>query len=118
MTQVEAFLEAILDSPDDDAPRLIFADWLEDEGQAQRAELIRVQCRLAGDLSRPERGELVQREKALIEANREAWLGELAEHANEVRFNRGVACVRLQTARFLGSKGQAVCERWFAPGIV
>jgi uncharacterized protein (TIGR02996 family) len=46
MTQEETFLQAIIESPDDDAPRLIFADWLEENGQEARAELIRVQIEL------------------------------------------------------------------------
>ncbi len=40
----QAFLAAILDAPDDDAPRLIYADWLDEQGQCERAEFIRVQC--------------------------------------------------------------------------
>lgn len=42
------FLATILDRPDDDGPRLVFADWLEEQGEAERAELIRVQCEMAG----------------------------------------------------------------------
>jgi uncharacterized protein (TIGR02996 family) len=42
-----AFLEAIADNPDDDTPRLVYADWLDDHGDAHRAEFIRVQCELA-----------------------------------------------------------------------
>lgn len=38
---------AILANPDDDAPRLAFADQLEREGDAARAELIRRQCAYA-----------------------------------------------------------------------
>lgn len=41
------FLRAIIDHPEDDGVRLIYADWLEEHGQAERAELIRVQCALA-----------------------------------------------------------------------
>lgn len=47
MNQHAAFLSAIRAAPDDDAPRLIYADWLEDHGEAARAEFIRVQCELA-----------------------------------------------------------------------
>ncbi len=47
MTHDEAFLQAIRETPFDDAPRLIYADWLEEHGRAERAELIRLQCRLA-----------------------------------------------------------------------
>src|SRR5262245_36042235 len=42
-----AFFEAIAAEPDSDAPRLVYADWLDDRGEADRAELIRVQCELA-----------------------------------------------------------------------
>ncbi|MEZ6127007.1 MAG: TIGR02996 domain-containing protein [Planctomycetaceae bacterium] len=31
----QAFLKEILAAPDDDAPRLIFADWLEEQGDAR-----------------------------------------------------------------------------------
>lgn len=47
MTEEQAFLDAIRDAPDDDTPRLVFADWLEEHGQPERAEFIRVQCELA-----------------------------------------------------------------------
>jgi uncharacterized protein (TIGR02996 family) len=42
----EAFLRAIVENPDDDTPRLVFADWL-DEHDDPRGEFIRVQCQLA-----------------------------------------------------------------------
>jgi uncharacterized protein (TIGR02996 family) len=47
MSGAEGFLSGIRAEPDDDAPRLVFADWLEDQGDAERAEFIRVQCELA-----------------------------------------------------------------------
>lgn len=45
MTADRPFLEAIKAAPDDDAPRLVFADFLDEHGEPARAELIRVQCR-------------------------------------------------------------------------
>jgi uncharacterized protein (TIGR02996 family) len=36
-----AFLRDIVEHPDDDAPRLIYADWLEERGEAERASFIR-----------------------------------------------------------------------------
>jgi uncharacterized protein (TIGR02996 family) len=42
-----AFLAAIIERPDDDVPRLVFADWLDEHGQPERAEFIRVQVELA-----------------------------------------------------------------------
>lgn len=40
-------LAAVLASPDDDNVRLVYADWLQENGQGDRAEFIRVQLRLA-----------------------------------------------------------------------
>ena len=42
-----AFLRTILASPEDDAPRLVYADWLDENGDPDRAEFIRLQVRLA-----------------------------------------------------------------------
>lgn len=47
MTDEQLLLAAVLASPDDDTPRLAFADWLGENGQGERAEFIRVQCELA-----------------------------------------------------------------------
>lgn len=49
MTEREAFLADIIANPTDDVPRLIFADWLEERGEPERANFIRVQCELAKD---------------------------------------------------------------------
>lgn len=47
MTSDERALHAaILAAPDDDTPRLVFADWLDEHGEPERAEFIRVQCEL------------------------------------------------------------------------
>jgi uncharacterized protein (TIGR02996 family) len=51
MTHDDAFLQAISESPEDETPRLVYADWLEEHSQPQRAELIRVECALAGLLA-------------------------------------------------------------------
>ncbi len=40
----EAFLNAIFDAPADDLPRLVFADWLDENGETDWAALIRIQC--------------------------------------------------------------------------
>ena len=49
LAQHEAFLRAIFDAPDDDTPRLVYADFLQENGEEDRAELIRVQCELAAE---------------------------------------------------------------------
>ncbi|WP_439621151.1 TIGR02996 domain-containing protein [Gemmata sp.] len=43
MSDGDALLAAIIANPDDDTPRLIYADWLDENGQAERAEFIRLQ---------------------------------------------------------------------------
>jgi uncharacterized protein (TIGR02996 family) len=75
MTTHEGFLQAILETPDDEAPRLIYADWLEDNGDPRRAEFIRLQCRLAAtDESDPDRLDLLDRERELLTVYRQRWL--------------------------------------------
>src|SRR5205823_9469231 len=71
------FLADIREHPDDDAPRLIYADWLDDHGDEARAEFIRVQCALARQARPERRAELERREHELLSANRQAWLGPL-----------------------------------------
>ena len=46
MSHDAPFLAQIAADPEVDAPRLIYADWLEEQ-QDERAEFIRVQCELA-----------------------------------------------------------------------
>lgn len=36
-------LQAVLDAPEEDAPRLVYADWFEEHGQTERAQFIRFQ---------------------------------------------------------------------------
>jgi uncharacterized protein (TIGR02996 family) len=43
----EGFLRTIFATPEDDAPRLVFADWLDEHGFPDHATLIRIQCELA-----------------------------------------------------------------------
>lgn len=43
----QAFLEDVLANPGDDVVRLIFADWLEDNGDEARAKFVRAQIALA-----------------------------------------------------------------------
>jgi uncharacterized protein (TIGR02996 family) len=74
MTQSDAFLAAIADRPDDDLPRLVFADWLDEHGQPERAEFIRVQIELAkhpADV--PRWGILRERERELLDHHRDEW---------------------------------------------
>ncbi len=52
MTEAEAFVAAILADPADDTARLVYADWLQEHGDEDRAAFIRTGCALA-NLVRP-----------------------------------------------------------------
>src|SRR5438034_1048195 len=93
----EGFLEAILEDPDDDAVRLIYADWLEEHDQPARAEFIRVQIALAGLASfDPRRAPLERRERTLLAEHEKAWVGDLPQGVEQWQFSRGfVESIRL-----------------------
>jgi uncharacterized protein (TIGR02996 family) len=74
----EVLERAILDDPEDPAPFSVYADWLSDQGDP-RGEFIQVQLALEDEGRAPaERKRLEQREKQLLEAHQERWLGPLA----------------------------------------
>jgi uncharacterized protein (TIGR02996 family) len=91
MNPAEGFLQAILESPADDAPRLVYADWLDEHGDPDRAEFIRTQCKLAALVEEdPRRGELEARERALLAENRRKWVQPLPGWARrQAVFRRG-----------------------------
>lgn len=84
MNEQQSFLDAILAEPEDDGLRLVYADWLEENGQGERAEFIRVQIELhqewpwagqsvkdgltvAGREAHPQFASLVDRERELLD---------------------------------------------------
>ena len=96
MKTEEAFLADIIANPDDDAPRLIYADWLEEHGDEARAEFIRVQCEKARIVCwhDPERWDrLHDRELALFQEHQTAWQAELLKLGGRLawEFERGFA---------------------------
>ena len=96
-----AFLQAILDVPDDDAPRLIYADWLDDHGQSDRAEFIRIQCALAVPADRARQREYEMRELELLARCQEEWAAPVRDLVDGWTFRRGfVGRVRADGQRF------------------
>jgi len=90
---IKAFLDDIAADIDDDAPRLIFADWLAEHGHDDRAEFIRVQI----ERSRLPAWDAAQvrlrlREEALLKQHGEAWLAEMPHFkgAKWEGFRRGI----------------------------
>ncbi len=73
MSDHQSFLDEIIANPDDDAPRLIYADWLEEQGNP-RGEFIRVQCEMAGLKPTQKRyKELREREQRLFFKHGQHW---------------------------------------------
>jgi uncharacterized protein (TIGR02996 family) len=99
MTKHESLLRAIIENPDDDCFRLRYADWLEDNGQANRADFIRVQCRLARlPENDPQRKEMEAREQVLLEEHEREWLQPFGEEVAFAEFRRGFVWGLMLTA--------------------
>jgi uncharacterized protein (TIGR02996 family) len=126
-----ALLRAIVESPDDDLPRLAYADWLEEQGNDDRAEFIRVQLRLARmAATAPEREEGQRRERELLETHADEWLKPfrkwlhepadiLIPHRPRWEFRRGFLERATLTVEGFGKDGKKlldaapVREAWF-----
>jgi uncharacterized protein (TIGR02996 family) len=94
MTPDDAFLHAMVERPDDDAPRLIYADWLDEHGRPGRAEFIRLQCELTrGPADTPRPARLLARERELLAAHGREWAAEEWPQADvsDIHFERGFA---------------------------
>jgi uncharacterized protein (TIGR02996 family) len=86
----EALLEAIMDAPDDDAPRFAYAEWIEKRGDSDRAAFIRVQCALDKmPPGVPERSALEHREKELLVQHAWDWAEEFGTEISQWTYRRG-----------------------------
>jgi uncharacterized protein (TIGR02996 family) len=97
MTLERAFLQAILETPEEDGPRLVFADWLEDQGDTDRAEFIRLRIQSYHDSAIGRRN--LPRSASLLEANWARWVAPLSRWVTA----RGARCHEF----WLGSRGRA-----------
>lgn len=111
MTHEDAFIRAITESPEDDTHRLVYADWLEENGQAERARFIRLQCEAAVlPWDDPRRSALYKEIGRLLRRHGRGWLGPLPRGVHLDRFDRGMPVAKVQTtARNLFAKA----EGWF-----
>jgi uncharacterized protein (TIGR02996 family) len=101
MSDRAGFIQAILDDLDNDLPRMVYGDWLEERGEPH-GELIRLQCRLRHLApGSPEAAALKQRESELLNAHAEQWLGPLTQRQLFGAWDRGfVLSVPLNCADF------------------
>ena len=104
MTDRDALLAAIHADPDDDTARLVYADWLQENGQTARADFIRFQIESVraepfGLAAR----RATQRANALLDEHRSEWIRHLrGGFAEWPRFERGfVAHLSVEPVSFV-----------------
>ena len=113
----ESFLSYIVSNIDDDTPRLVYADWCDENGQPERAEFIRVQVertRLpAWDAAQVK---LRLRETQLLDEFGERWLAEVpaVTGARWQGFRRGIVA-EVSFASFESMRKNAHACRAVAP---
>jgi uncharacterized protein (TIGR02996 family) len=102
-----ALLNAIPENPDDDTPRLVYADLLDESGDPDRAEFIRLQCRLHGtDPNDPRCRTDRLREAALLHRHRADWAADVfGPRMAGVDFSRGFPESCWTTARAFIARG-------------
>jgi uncharacterized protein (TIGR02996 family) len=106
MTDEDALLAAIVAHPDDDTPRLVYADWLDEHGQPDRAEFIRLQCELAQVSEADQSQKSLQRAAWLLWRHTKEWLPQPSESlpGARYRFRRGFPELMEVDARHLLSQ--------------
>ncbi len=111
MLNCDGFLEAIWREPEEDAPRLIYADWLEEQGDV-RGEFIRLQCELAAlPAEAADRPALEARERQLLARHAAEWLGPVWGLVERWRFRRGFLDLVTMTPRDFISHADLLFEQ-------
>jgi uncharacterized protein (TIGR02996 family) len=89
----EALLQAVVAEPEDDTPRLVYADWLQENGEERQAVFIRESIDLARSDAHTDaaRETLARRLEITAEANGRVWLAALGVTRCELQFDRGFA---------------------------
>jgi uncharacterized protein (TIGR02996 family) len=120
MSDRRSFLQAMIAAPEDDTPRLVYADWLEEHGQGEadrdRAEFIRAQCELARlRYDSPESASryqaLQRREVELRVRHEKAWAAELnlpPNRSTRCWFHRGMVARAWCTVRYFVEHADAL----------
>jgi uncharacterized protein (TIGR02996 family) len=104
---LHGLLDDIKANPDDDALRLILADWLEEQGDP-RGEHIRLQVQLSRmEEDDPDREALAVRIWEVERPQRDEWLGPLAGLGQGCRLAGGLVQVACEAETFRGSTLEA-----------
>lgn len=103
MSERRHLIAAVAERPGDDATRLVLADWLDEQGEAARADFIRASVeaeRLRHGT--PRRAGLLDRAAELLAEHEGEWLGPWRERLIDWDFKRGLLHrVRLTANTFL-----------------
>lgn len=106
MLAANAFLRTIVAEPDDPAPRLVYADWLEERGDPH-AELIRLQCtHWRQSIDDPIRQAHRLREIELITTHDADWLEPIRDLGLVARFRHGFLEVNVSGVRTFLEKAE------------
>jgi uncharacterized protein (TIGR02996 family) len=90
MTDGDALRRVILAEPDEDTPRLVYADWLQENGQPERGDFIRAQIEaVRADPFGPRARAASRQAAAILEAYRSDWTRHLPGFPEWPRFERG-----------------------------
>jgi uncharacterized protein (TIGR02996 family) len=113
MAEQDEVLQSVLDKPDDDAPRLAYADWCDlqtDEPTSARGKFIRIQIGSAhfGQNVEPLIKFMLQsQEETLLRDYRQVWAAPIAPLVDDYVFDRGfVALITISARTFLESADQ------------
>jgi uncharacterized protein (TIGR02996 family) len=81
----QGMIEAIRADPEDDTPRLVYADWLDDAGRHDHAQLLHLQLAKEWSMGR------IERQRVLIDRLQRDWPAWLVDAG--VRYRRGMGAV-------------------------
>jgi uncharacterized protein (TIGR02996 family) len=117
--EIDLFLNEIKAHPEDDTPRMVLADWLQEHGDAAlaaRGELLRIQVLRHQFLENdPRQDALRRREKELLRQHLDQWVGPLM-NSFTWRFERGLLHLEARGAHFFRPEVQALATpengRW------
>ena len=103
-------IAAIVAAPNDDIPREVYADWLEEQGDP-RGAFVRAQLRLGvGDALAPEYFDALSVATLLEHEHRATWLKRLPS-VHSPRFERGLLAEAAMTASAFLKNGSELLER-------
>jgi len=97
-------LAAILDDPQDTQARLVYADWLTEQGDP-RGELITIQC------AKKRTPAMTKREQELLKKHHRAWSKEATQDSDAHEFERGFVGTVEMSGTAWASKGAKLLAR-------